>query len=172
MNKKLQSRWMLSSDDKAVGEGDHHTDKEIETFCANKNLASIFTAYHPNLVSVVMVLMLKYNMQVAVEEHFLDPSEKYIRTGERKENACDMKLVSPIMICGVGSIEKVLVAALQIFFFNGDKDGEGTDYSVYSWSEDGRCSVKIYFTFNGADVIVTLHQEDADTRGIFIHIEE
>ena len=83
-----------------------------------------------------------------------------------------MLLVSPIMITAVGSIEKVLVAALQIFFFNGNKNGEGTDYSVSVIKLRGTCDVTIFFKFNGHDVKVKLAQYDAETRIISIYIED
>ena len=172
MNKKLESSWMLSSDGKLRSDEEKEmSDKAIKKFCKNKNLASIFTERHPNLLSVVMVLMQEYNLELAVATPFLDPDEKYVKTGVYEYAKCEMKLVSPIMICAVGSIEKVLVAALQILFFNGKKDGQGTDYAVSVLELNGTCDVTISFKFNGYDANVKLAQYD-ETRVISMYIED
>lgn len=172
MDKKLESSWMLSSDGKRSDGEEEMSDEAIKEFCKNKNLASIFTERHPNLLSVVMVLMQEYNLELAVATPFLDPDEKYVKTGVYEYAKCEMKLVSPIMICAVGSIEKVLVAALQILFFNGKKNGQGTDYAVSVLQLKGTCDVTISFKFNGHDANVKLAQYGEETRVISIYIED
>ena len=168
---KHQISWMLSSDNKAVEEDDEQTDEAIKQFCAKKQLASIFAARHPNLLSVVIVLMNEYDLQLAVAAPFLDPEEKYIKTGISDECPFDIKLISPYMITAVGSIEKVLIAALQIFFANGNKNGKGTDYLVHKLSSKNVCVVTISFKINGVNIKVKLLQHQK-VREICIYIKD
>lgn len=168
MGKKLTSTWALSSD------GSHHrqkSDRAIKQECKGQNLARIFTACHANLLSVVMVLMNEYGLRLAVASPFLDPEEAYIKTGKYDYGASEMKLVSSFMICAVGSIEKVLIAALQVLFANGPRDGEGTDYAVRWFSKDSTCDVHINFKFNDFETNVKLSQSGR-SMAIYIYIDD
>ena len=172
MNKGLRSSWMLSSDNQPPEDDEEEqTDAQIRAFCAEKTLACIFARRHQNVLSVVIVLMMECGLQLAVAAPFLDPAEEYITTGESDACRFDMRRISPIMICAVGSVEKVLVAALQVFYSNGNKNGGGTDYSVSSHTEKDCCDVVISFKFNGADVKVKLLEYEG-AREICIYIEE
>ena len=82
-----------------------------------------------------------------------------------------MKVVSSLMICAVGSIEKVLIAALQILFANGPQNGEGADYAVYWYSKGRNCDVHINFQFNNVETNVKLTQSGA-SMAIYIYIDD
>ena len=82
-----------------------------------------------------------------------------------------MLVPQPYMICAVGSIEKVLIAGLQILFYNGKKEGDGEDYSVSGFETESSCVATIYFTFNGHDAKLKLEEVDEE-RYIYIYIEE
>jgi hypothetical protein len=168
MGKKLQSSWPLSSDEK-----DHEeiSDNKLKNFCKDKNLADIFTSCHANLVSVVMVLMMHFNLQLAVATPFIDPEEKYIRTGEYNYSACEMKLVSAFYICAVGSIEKVLVAGLQVLYANGAKNKKGTDYRVHFYRTKKNCNILVNFQFNEVEVNMKIVQWQ-NQRTISLYIED
>ena len=168
MNKGLSVSWALSSDEESHTE---QSDNRIKKACKNKSLGFIFAQCHPNLLSVVLILMQEYGMRLAVATPFLDPAEKYIHTGEYEYAKHEMKLVSPLMITAVGSIEKVLVAALQILFANGARNGSGEDYNVYYHDDGNTCDITINFQFNKHECNVKLQQSD-DDKIISIYVED
>jgi hypothetical protein len=172
MNKKLESSWILSSDGKRDDDEQEVSDKKIKQFCKTNNMVTIFTSTrHPNLVSVVLVLM-QQGLKLIVASPFLDPDETYVKTGVYDYASLQMMRVpQPYMICAVGSIEKVLIAGLQILFYNGKKEGDGEDYSVSVFETESSCVATIYFTFNGHDAKLKLEEVD-DEQYIYMYIEE
>lgn len=160
MNMRLED-WPSLASDNDMTRDDEDDESEMEEKCKGLSLSHIFTDNnHPNLTSVVMMLMMgSSKLELIVSWAFADPDEKYVRDGAL-ECPCEMFKVTACQMCTVGCIEKVLVAALKVLWRNGCKDGSGTDYRViyeihkseHGWKE---CTV-IQFKFNDVDVQVKL----------------
>lgn len=171
MDKKLQSVFSLASD--GTTRDDHTTYDDFKRTTAGKTLASVFANNHANLTLVVMRMMELYDLKVSVATPFLDNEHKYLKTGEYDYAECEMMLVSSMLVCAVGSIEQLLVAALQIYYVNGKRNGYGKDYKVsyHNNEKETRCDVTIDFKFNEAKVLVKLEQA-GDYRCISIYIDD
>lgn len=165
--------WPLSSDKQTTEEEEEEDDDAISAFCDSKTLATIFSRRHSNLLSVVMTLMDKHGLELAVATPFLDSDEEYVMTGNYDYAKCDMVSVTSLMICAVGSIEKVLIAALQTFFMNGKRNAKGTDFYVYHYNNQREqvCDVTIHLKYNGHAVNVKLAQNGSG-QCISIYIDD
>ena len=115
--------------------------------------------------------MTHFNLELAVATPFIDPEEKYIKTGNYTYGQCEMKLVSDFMICAVGFIEKVLVAGLQVLFANGPMNGKGTDYRVYYHQQKKFCDIRIQFEFNSYEVNIRIQRANSHRR-ISLYIDD
>jgi len=141
-------------------------------------MARAFTGVnHNNLTTVLFVLMTELEMKLYVAAPFLDPEEKYVKCGKLDDSfhPHDVQQVTDALwINAVGSIEKVLIAALQILYANGQKNGKGSDYSVHYVGPRGKhtCDVTIRFLYNGQSAKVNLRQTTEDDREITLYIDD
>ena len=149
-----------------------------QSLCDTVNIAKAFTDHnHENLTTVLFVLTMDLGMKLYVAAPFLDPEEKYVKYGKLDDSfhPHDVQQVTDaIWINAVGSIEKVLVAALQILYANGSKNGKGTDYYVNFLGSRGKhtCDVTVRFLYNGQSAKVNLRQSTKDDREITLYIDD
>ena len=171
MDKKLQAAFSLASD--GVTRDDDRSYSDMEKAFKGKTLASIFSQNHANLTAVVLFMMEVYELQLAVATPFLDNDHKYLKTGEYDYETCEMVNVSSMLVCSAGSVEQVLVAALQIYFSNGKHSVSGTDCTIcyFNNAKEQQCIVTIDFKFNGVKAVVKLDQV-RDWMCISIYIDD
>ena len=146
------------------------SEKSIKNCINGKSFTEIFAMNFDNVLTVFMMLM-QNGMQFTASTSFIDPDEKYIREGIYNYGAEDMHILKLVHICAAGSIEKVLVAGLQIMYAVGfaEEEATGDDYSLFSCCNDQFCEIHLMFKFNGQDCQLKMVQSAGSmTAALFV----
>ena len=168
----LSDTWFLSSDNKE--RDDDEGDTEVDM--SEKSVPDIFAMNHDNLLTVVMDLMTNKRLKVAVSKVLLDPGEKYINTGRFKYEDGEPVYVSPVHLTCVGSIEKVMIPALQILyrFFQVhavraemEASASGSDYTVRVGINGEGVRMRVVYKFNGHDIMLTITNDE-----LVLHLDD
>ena len=152
-DKRIQSSYSLGSTEKSAKE---KSDKTVHKLIKDKSLAEIFTMKHPNLITVIMLLMQKRKMQVVAQQELLDPEDTYWNTGNFDPKKLGLVSLSPLAIVAVGRIQQVLVAGLQILFDVGPQSKSGSNFDVLYFAEDNTTNIRIMFKFNKQPVNLSI----------------
>lgn len=138
------------------------SEKKIWKLIKDKSILEIFAMNFDNVLSVFMILMQK-GMTFYACRSFVEPDESYVKKGVYNYGNDLMIPIRMFDICAVGSVEKVLVAGLQIMYALGFDKGEitGEDYSLFSThDEDGNfCEIHLQFKYNDRDCQLKIHQD-------------
>jgi hypothetical protein len=161
-NKHIKSVYSLGSEEKSCEEPEEHV---VQEMIKNQTLAQIFTTKHPNLITVIMLLMQKRGLQVFAQEKLLHPDDDYWNTGNYRTDELNVCSLNMITLVAAGRIQEVLVAALQILYDVGRKSKEGQDFFVlyYSSIKDKSTNIRINFMFNGQGVNLSIIEEGPDS---------
>lgn len=126
---------------------DDENDAVIEQYLRNRTLATIFTERHPNLTSVVLVLMAERNLHVLVQEKLIDSDDSYWTTGNYDAHELDMFSVHAIQFCTIGRVQQVVTAGLQILYKTGPQNKTSAHYSVLYYADKTITNIRISFKF-------------------------
>lgn len=156
-NKKI-AEGFYSLGSKADSQEDSETDAQLEARLEGKCLGRIFTENHPNLTSVIMMLMDKRKMVLAAQRPLLE--YEYWSTGKYNHANLDLIKVSSMMLVGAGYLQQVVVAGLQILYDVGpkSKSGEGFQVDFHMNQKARQTRVFIRFHFNKQPVNLAIEE--------------
>lgn len=169
-DKRIKTVYSLGSEEESREELDEDV---VLDLIRGKTLAQIFTDKHPNLITVVMLLMQERDMKVYAQEKLLDADDAYWNTGEYSTSELDLCELDMMTLVAAGRIQQVVVAGLQILYDVGRKSTEGEDFFVLYRSSVKKKStnIRIYFKFNGQGVNLSLIEQGSDAH-MSLYIED